>query len=141
MAVSIPLDEDAVRNILPHREEMLLCRTATVDGEGGGTAELAITAEQWGGRLHCPHLFLVEALAQLCGLALAGARRAEGIGPSRGYLAEAGEMEFVGAVLAGTTVSLIAASEISFGPLHRYRVTAECAGEVLVRGCLTVATA
>ncbi len=135
------LDEDAVRTILPHREEMLLCRTATVDGEGGGRADLDLTAEQWGARLHCPHLFLVEALAQLCGLALAGHRSSEECGPSRGYLAEAGELEFTGAVVAGTTVGLSVESEISFGPLHRYLVTARCGGEVLVRGCLTVATA
>jgi len=135
------LDEAAVRAILPHREEMLLCRTATVDGEGGGHAELPISAEFWGGHLRCPHLYLVEALAQLCGLALAGMHLGESIGPSRGYLAEAGEVEFAGSVSAGTTVSLTVTSEISFGPLHRYLVTARCEGEVLLRGCLTVATA
>ena len=139
--MSMPLDEAAVRTILPHREEMLICRTATVDGGGGGSAELTIDPESWGGRLHLPHLYLLEALAQLCGLALAGTRLADGIGPSRGYLAEAGELEFCGRVPTGTTILLSAVSEISFGPLHRYRVNATCQGEVLINGCLTVATA
>ena len=138
--MNISLDEKAVRTILPHRYEMLVCRSATVDGEGGGTALLSIASEFWGHRLTCPHLYLVEALAQLCGLALAGTRLAEGIGPSRGYLAEAAELEFAGSVQGGTTVELTATSEISFGALHRYRVTAECNNEALVKGILTVAT-
>ena len=135
------LDQDAVRTILPHRGVMLLCRTATVDGEGGATAELSIDGESWAERLSCPHLYLVEALAQLCGLALAGMRLAEGIGPSRGYLAEANEVEFSGIPAPGATVEMGVEKVISFGPLHRFEVTAQCAGEILVRGCLTVATA
>ncbi len=135
------LDQDAIRNILPHRDVMLLCRTATVDGEGGASAELSLDDETWVRRLSCPHLYLVEALAQLCGLALAGMRLAEGIGPSRGYLAEANEVEFSGTPAIGATVGMDVEKVISFGPLHRFQVTAECAGEVLVRGSLTVATA
>jgi len=135
------LDQDAVRTILPHRGAMLLCRTATVDGEGGAVAELSIDEECWVDRLSCPHLYLVEALAQLCGLALAGLRLEDGIGPGRGYLAEAAELEFSGTPASGMSLALTVTREISFGSLHRYRVLAECAGGVRVRGFLTVATA
>ena len=57
------------------------------------------------------------------------------------YLAEAGELEFTGSLVPGTSVHLAVTNEISFGPMHRYRVTARCEDQVLVRGCLTVATA
>ena len=136
-----PLSQEDVRTILPHRDVMLLCRTATVDGEGGATAEFPIEPESWADRLSCPHLYLVEALAQLCGLALAGTRLAEGIGPSRGYLAEASEIEFSGSLTPGSTAGLVVSREISFGPLHRFEVTAGRGDEVLVKGVLTVATA
>jgi len=132
--------EPRIRGVLPHRDRMLLVRRAALDDERPrGRATLALEEGAWGAELLCPHLYLVEALAQLAGLALAAAA-GEG-GPAVGYLAEVPEMRFDAPLRPGDEVDLEADLEISFGPLARFLVSARRGGSPLLSGTVTIAVA
>jgi 3-hydroxymyristoyl/3-hydroxydecanoyl-(acyl carrier protein) dehydratase/ubiquinone/menaquinone biosynthesis C-methylase UbiE len=76
-----------------------------------------------------PGVIIIEALAQLAGLALIE----EGGEPARGYLAEVAGVRFYRPVRPGEKVRLEASLEQAFGPFARFRVEASVAGEAAAR--------
>ena len=82
-----------------------------------------------------PGVILVEALAQISGLALVEREGA----PVRGYLAEVGKTRFHRLVRPDEQITLRAELEQSFGPYARFRVLASVEGERSVEGEITVA--
>ena len=138
----IEWDEARIRGVLPHRGRMLLVRAASLaDDTPRGRATIEIPAGSWVAELCCPHLYVVEALAQLAGLALAAARREAGAGPALGVLAEIPDVRLGAEPRAGDEVRLEADLGISFWPLTRFEVAARRREEDVVSGTLTVAVA
>ena len=66
------LNSEDIRVVLPHRGRMLLLTGAEIDEESSlGVARLEIGPGSWCATLTCPHLYVIEALAQLAGVTLA----------------------------------------------------------------------
>ncbi len=84
-----------------------------------------------------PGVILIEALAQLAGIALMDPAGA----PLRGYLAEVEKMRFLRLVRPDETIELAARLEEAFGQFARFAVTAAVDGEVAARGVITLARA
>jgi 3-hydroxyacyl-[acyl-carrier-protein] dehydratase len=82
-----------------------------------------------------PGVILVEALAQLAGLALVGA---EGR-PIRGYLAEVTRMRFQRLVHPDEEIILRAELEQAFGPFARFAARASVGEETAAEGTITLA--
>jgi 3-hydroxymyristoyl/3-hydroxydecanoyl-(acyl carrier protein) dehydratase len=82
-----------------------------------------------------PGVILVEALAQLAGLALVGT---EGL-PIRGYLAEVTRMRFQRLVHPDEEIILRAEVEQAFGPFARFSARASVGGETAAEGTITLA--
>ena len=84
-----------------------------------------------------PGVIIIEALAQLAGIALMDPAGA----PLRGYLAEVEKMRFLRLVRPDETIELTARLEAAFGQFARFAVSATVGGEVAARGVLTLARA
>jgi 3-hydroxyacyl-[acyl-carrier-protein] dehydratase len=84
-----------------------------------------------------PGVIIIEALAQLAGIALMDPAGA----PLRGYLAEVEKMRFLRLVRPDETIELAARLEAAFGQFARFAVSATVGGEVAARGVLTLARA
>ncbi len=82
-----------------------------------------------------PGVILVEALAQLAGIALMDPAGS----PLRGYLAEVEKMRFLRLVRPDESIALEAKLEEAFGQFARFAVTATVKGEVATRGVITLA--
>lgn len=82
-----------------------------------------------------PGVILVEALAQLAGLALIG-REGE---PVSGYLAEVGSTRFYRLIRPGEEIRLEASVDAAFGDYARFDVRAFVGEEKAAEGQLTVA--
>jgi len=82
-----------------------------------------------------PGVILIEALAQIAGLALVG-RDGEAV---RGYLAEVAHARFYRLIHPGDELRLEAVLDRAFGDYARFDVVASVGDEVAVRGRLTVA--
>ena len=82
-----------------------------------------------------PGVVIVEALAQLAGIALMGE---EGT-PIHGYLAEAGPVRFLRTVSPDETIRLEAEIEQAFGAFVRFAVGASVGDEPVAKGRITVA--
>ena len=81
-----------------------------------------------------PGVALIEALAQLAGIALVSA---EGR-PLRGYLGEVTRMRFHRLIRPGEEIVLAAVLEQGFGSFARFAVRAEVAGELAAEGSLVL---
>ena len=84
-----------------------------------------------------PGVILVEALAQLAGIALMDPAGS----PLRGYLAEVEKMRFLRLVRPDESIALEAQLEEAFGQFARFAVSATADGEVAARGVITLARA
>jgi 3-hydroxyacyl-[acyl-carrier-protein] dehydratase len=82
-----------------------------------------------------PGVIIIEALAQLAGIAFVGA---DGT-PLRGYLGEVGRMRFHRLVHPGEEIILRADLELAFGPFARFAVTASVGGDIAAQGTITLA--
>ena len=84
-----------------------------------------------------PGVILVEALAQLAGIALMDPAGS----PLRGYLAEVEKMRFLRLVRPDESIALEAQLEEAFGQFARFAVRATVDGEIAARGLITLARA
>jgi len=84
-----------------------------------------------------PGVIIIEALAQLAGITLAGS---DG-NPLRGYLGEVVRMRFHRLVRPGEDILLRADLEQAFGAFARFAVSASVGGELAAEGALTLARA
>ncbi len=82
-----------------------------------------------------PGVILVEALAQLAGIALMDPAGS----PLRGYLAEVEKMRFLRLVRPDESIELEAKLEAAFGQFAKFAVSATVEGEVAARGLITLA--
>jgi 3-hydroxyacyl-[acyl-carrier-protein] dehydratase len=82
-----------------------------------------------------PGVIVIEALAQLAGLALAVPDGEE----IRGYLAEVGQTRFYRLIRPGEEILLAAEVVRAFGEFARFTVKASVGGEMAVSGTLTLA--
>lgn len=82
-----------------------------------------------------PGVILIEALAQLAGLALAGK---DGV-PLRGYLAEVTRMRFHRPIRPGEAIALEAELEQAFGSYAKFAATASVGGELAAEGVIVLA--
>lgn len=84
-----------------------------------------------------PGVIIIEALAQLAGIALAGSEET----PLRGYLGEVIRMRFHRLVRPGDEMILRADLEQAFGAFARFAVAASVGGDLAAEGALTLARA
>lgn len=82
-----------------------------------------------------PGVILIEALAQLAGIALMD----PGGSPIHGYLAEVEKIRFLRLVRPDETIELEAKSQQTFGRFARFAVRAAVEGEAAARGVITLA--
>lgn len=82
-----------------------------------------------------PGVVIIEALAQIAGIALTGEQGA----PIRGYLAEAGPVRFLRTVSPDEVIRLEAEVEQAFGAFVRFAVAASVGDEAVAKGRITVA--
>lgn len=87
------------------------------------------------GRPLVPGVIVVEALAQLCGVALMPAGQGE---PIHGYLAGIQGLRFRRLIEPGERVRFSASLEQQLGSAGRFKVDAEVDGEVVCSGVLTI---
>jgi 3-hydroxyacyl-[acyl-carrier-protein] dehydratase len=84
-----------------------------------------------------PGVIVIEALAQLAGIALAGSDGA----PIRGYLGEVTRMRFHRLIRPGDEIILTADLEQAFGAFARFAVGAAVGDELAAEGTITLARA
>ncbi len=82
-----------------------------------------------------PGVIVIEALAQLAGIAIIGADRE----PLRGYLGEVTSMRFHRLIHPGEEILLEASLEQAFGPFAKFAVRAEVSGELAAEGEVVLA--
>ncbi|MBI4603796.1 MAG: beta-hydroxyacyl-ACP dehydratase [Planctomycetes bacterium] len=82
-----------------------------------------------------PGVILIEALAQVAGITLAGAEGA----PIAGYLGEVTRLRFHRPVRPGEEILLRAELEQAFGAFARFTVSAEVAGDLAAEGVVVLA--
>jgi len=82
-----------------------------------------------------PGVIVIEALAQLAGLALHGPNGEK----VRGYLAEVGQTRFYRLIHPGEELRLWAEVDRAFGDYARFRVKATVGGELAASGTVTLA--
>lgn len=134
-----------IEAILPHRGRMRLIAAAEVDADAAAArSELTPGPDAWSAGFAVPHLFLVEAMAQLAGVAVAAGAGPEAgsadAGARMGYLAEIAEVSMSEPPIPhGVPVRLEARREAAFGTAHLFTVRATADGAVLVEGRLVLA--
>jgi hypothetical protein len=138
--VTARFDAARIREILPHGDGWRLLQSAEFDD---GAARSHVRLSGWGARLAVPHLYLVEALTQLSGLALA-ADPADPADPARapatGYLAALEGFKLGAAPPPGAIVDLESRLASRFGPVARFDVVARAGGVEILHGSLTIST-
>ncbi|MEY7970862.1 3-hydroxyacyl-ACP dehydratase FabZ [Saccharomonospora xinjiangensis] len=140
-AVLTGLDNDRIKEILPHRWPMLLLdRVERVEPGVRGTGVKNITATEPWFQGHFPAdavfpgVLVVEALAQLSGVVFALA----GAGPI-GYLAGVRSMRFRRPVRPGDSLSLTSERTAGGRGYCEYKVSARVDGAVVAEGSITIA--
>jgi 3-hydroxyacyl-[acyl-carrier-protein] dehydratase len=133
---------DALIELLPQKLPFLFLDT--IESHTPGSQAIATKTFPPGHRVFENHLpdeplvpgvIVVEALAQLCGVALVPSDRGE---PIRGYLAEIGRMRFRRLVHPGETIRLTSSLERRMGSAARFDCLAEVGDEVVAEGRITV---
>lgn len=139
-----PPSLDHLVDLLPQRPPFrFVDRVVSLDEGPGITAEVDFPAGHRVFEGHLPDeplvpgVILIEAMAQAAGLALAGGEA--GGRPIHGYLAEVGRIRFKSKVGPDSTVTLKARLGPAFGAIFRFEVRAECVGELVAEGEITVA--
>lgn len=135
--MTLRFDAGRIREVLPHGGEWRLLESAEFEE---GTARARVRLAGWGERLALPHLFLVEALAQLSGLALAAGTAGPAGAPEGGYLAALEGFELGAPPGPGATVTLESRLEAAFATVARFAVVARAGDAEVLRGALTIAT-
>jgi len=82
-----------------------------------------------------PGVIVIEALAQLAGIALMPREGA----PVHGYLGEVGQMRFYRLIHPGEEITLEAELDQAFGDFARFQVRAAVGGETAASGTITLA--
>ncbi len=136
--VTLPLDRDGIKRLIPHREPMLLLdRVLELEPGKRAVAEKDVRADDWWFKGHFPDrpimpgVLIVEALAQTAAICAMAMPEYQG---GLGLFAGIDEIRFRRMVVPGDTLRC----EIAMLKLHRAfgraRVTATVGGEVATEG-------
>jgi 3-hydroxyacyl-[acyl-carrier-protein] dehydratase len=135
-------DLDALIDLLPQKPPFLFLDSVlevepfrSITGSKTFPSGHSIFENHLPGEPLVPGVILVEALAQLAGLALVGT---EGR-PIRGYLAEVTRMRFQRLVHPDEEIILHAELEQAFGPFARFSARASVGAETAAEGVITLA--
>ncbi|HVM60837.1 MAG TPA: 3-hydroxyacyl-ACP dehydratase FabZ [Verrucomicrobiae bacterium] len=138
-------ENDAVREILPHRPPFLFVDRVTQLAPGRSiVAERLLRADepQFAGhfpqRAIMPGVLVTEALAQTSGLLLGLSRSAAQPAGAMFYLATS-NMKFLSPAVPGETLTLRAESERDLGRLSRFAVEAAVGKRLVATGTITLA--
>lgn len=140
-------DQDAVREILPHRPPFLFVDRVTQLVPGRSiVAERLLRAEepQFSGHFPqkaiMPGVLVTEALAQTSGLLVGLSRKMAAAAPTAEmfYLA-ANTIKFLSPAMPGEILTLRAESERDFGKLSRFNVEAAVGKRLIATGSITLA--
>lgn len=126
---------------LPHRFPFrMVDRVVELEPGRRAVAVKAVSFDDFFLEGHFPHnpcapeMLIVEALAQIGGIALLSAK--EGMG---GILVKIEEMSFTKTIKPGAQLTLFAEVEFSFGEMAKVRVKAESGGETVAQGVVVLA--
>ncbi|AUS77265.1 3-hydroxyacyl-ACP dehydratase FabZ [Actinoalloteichus sp. AHMU CJ021] len=139
-AVTAPLSNDQIRDLIPHRWPMLMLdRVDSVEPGVRGTAVKNVTATELWFQGHfpteavLPGVVVIEALAQLSGVvfALAGASEIS-------YLTGVRSMRFRRRIVPGDRLVLTAERTAGARGIGEYRVTARVDDQIAAEGVITI---